>query len=311
MIQFRKHIILLVGLVVLSLTLYLTKAIPSRNNINHDLFALNDTSEVQNISIRKKNKVINVSRIEDNWILNDSLKVDQSLIQIFNVIMSKVQVLRPVSPINFEEIKKDMIEKGQLVTLNLSAKKFEFYTGGNAAKTQAYFADSELNNIYLVMIPGHNNYLSGIFELTLNQWRDRTLFASSWRTIQSLEIKYNSSLADDLHIYFDKKFMNVKGVSSLDTVTLMNYLSQFEQFQVNDYLNEGEFIRFDSLMNTAPIAHIELKDIDKSRNRSLNIYQKIPKQQFYLFSSIQNQMIVIDQSRVNNLLKSPSFFQRK
>lgn len=309
--ELKYHIAILIGLIIVSLSIWISHSTSSSTDSNFDYFQISDTSKVISIQIERTNAVIQVIRNEGQWTLNDTLQTDPSLIKIFNAIMTQVQVLRPVSHINFQEIKNDIIEEGQKVVVTSEDDSYTFFTGGNAKKTQSYFANEDLSEIYLVSIPGYNNYLSGIFELTLDQWRDRVLFSSSYRTIQNLTIEFTNSQNEDLEMYFEDRFMKVKGVQSIDTTSLMQYLAQFEHFQVNDYLRKGAYPKFDSLLSTAPIAILSLKDIDKTKNKQIKIFNKIPSQRFYLFLDADQQMIVIDENRVNQLLKSPDFFASK
>jgi len=308
--ELRSHIVLLSGLLLLSVLLATVQSGDYPSGSGHkDRFIVQDTSKIQGILIEKPDKKIKVERRGNAWLLNDTFKTDPALIKIFNAVMSQVQVARPVSAMNFEEVKADLLRSGQKVTVTSDSKKIAFYSGGNTNKTQAYFADENLQEIYLVQIPGYNHYLSGIFELSLNQWRDRLLFESSWRSIQSLNIDYLEGQKENLDIRFEIKFMKVKDVIQLDTTKLMTYLSQFERFQVNDYLDPGQFPTYDSLLQTDPMVVLELRDIDKSKNRSLRIFNKINDQRFFLFADEENQMIVIDEKRVDNLLKIPDFFK--
>ncbi|WP_162555961.1 hypothetical protein [Reichenbachiella versicolor] len=302
----NKHILILIGLIVVSVGLFFYDGSNSSSvSFDVDMFQIEDTSSLKSLIIERFGKKIEIQN-PDGWLLNERYAVDPSLIKVTKAIMSQVSIIRPVSRLNFDEIKTDLLTKGAKVTLGTKTGVKSFYAGGNATKSVGYFANENLTDIYVVGIPGYENYLSGIFELTLNQWRDRMLFASNWRSIQNLRIKYSN--AENLDIYFDKKFLAVNSVNLLDTAVFMDYLSQYEQFMLNDYLDEGEFPRYDSLSKVEPFATLTLDDIDASRSRNLKIYPLIPKERFYLLKDDSDQMIVVDKGRMEKLMKKGSYF---
>ncbi|MEO9802478.1 MAG: hypothetical protein ABJF04_04485 [Reichenbachiella sp.] len=310
MTRIKKLSFVLIGLLVVSFMLSWVGNKDRVSSFDKSLFAIADTTQIRGIIIESNGQTISIKRGEEQWSLNDTYRVDPQLVYLSQRILNAVQTQRPVSPSNFVAIKSDLQESGRLINVELSdGQSKKFYAGGNAAKTTAYFGNEDLTEIFSVAIPGYKSYLSGIFELSLNQWRDRVLFASDWRTIQDLNINYTDPTQPDLTIFFDNKFLAVKEVDLLDTATLMNYLQPMGFFQVNDYLDKGNFTRYDSLLAVEPIAELTLKDIDSSKNSTLIIYPKIPGERFYLLTDESDEMIVVDQQRMEKLLVTSSFFE--
>lgn len=312
MTKIKKLSFVFVGLLVVSLALTWVGKKEKVVSVDKTLFAVADTTQMVSLTITSDDNQIVISREEKNWRINEQYNADPQLIYLTQRILNAVQTQRPVSQSNFESIKKELQTEGKLVAVGFEdGHTQQFYAGGNAAKTTAYFGDDNLTIIYTVAIPGYKSYLSGIFELSLNQWRDRVLFASSWRTIQDLEINYASAGQEDLSIRFDQQFLAVGGVHALDTAALMNYLQPLEFFQLNDYLTPGNFPKYDSLLEVAPIATVKLQDINPSNNRQLAVYPKITGEQFYLLTDQTNEMIVVDAARMERLLVGSSAFKRK
>lgn len=310
MTKIKKLSFVFVGLAVVSLLLMWMGKKERIVHVDKDLFAIADTTQISGLTIGSKDQVIDIERKESNWQINDRYKADPQLIYLAQRILNAVQTQRPVGKSNFETIKNHLVESGIKVQVYFSdGDQRVFYAGGNTAKTTAYFANEGLTKIYTVAIPGYKSYLSGIFELSLNQWRDRVLFESDWRTIQQLEINYADENLTDLRIAFEDKFLAVAGVNSLDTAALMEYLHPLEFFQLNDYLTPGSFPRYDSLKDSAPIATLEVRDIDADNNRSLKVYPKILGERFYLVTDAAGEMIVVDEGRMENLLAQPQQFQ--
>lgn len=310
MTRIKKLSFVLIGLLFISLILYWYELQEKAPSIDKGMFAIADTTQVIGITIESKNKTVAIQRQENKWLLNDEYGVDPGLIYLSMRILNAVQTQRPVSRSNFDALKNELKSSARKVSIALNGGQSKsFYAGGNAAKTTAYFASDDWSEIYLVTIPGYKSYLSGIFELSPNQWRDRMLFASSWRTIQRLQIDYVDGTTSDLNIFYDKQFLAVEHIAELDTAVLMNYLQPLEFFQVNDYLDQGSFSKYDSLLSVEPLANLSLEDIDAVKNKRLIVYPKIPGERFYLVTDQSQQMIVVDQQRMENLLAEPSLFE--
>ncbi|MCV9385373.1 DUF4340 domain-containing protein [Reichenbachiella ulvae] len=298
----------LIALVLVSVALFVFDGKGGgSDNIDRTRFLVEDTAAIQSVTINSKAFDLKVEKQEGSWVLNDSLAVDPSVMRVMKSILSQVNVQRPISQLNVEEIRELLRNTGQQVTLELNGEEKTFFAGGNVNKTQAYFADADLENIYLVNIPGYNHYLSGIFELTPNQWRDRELFDSNYRSIQNLTIDYADG--SQLVLEFEDRFFAVNQLQRIDTAVLMDYLNGFEGFLLNDYLSPGMFPSYDSLLQTEPIAKLNLTDIDASKNRALEIYAKIPGEQFYLLSDGKQEMMVVDERRTEMLLKREDDFK--
>lgn len=312
MTKIKKLSFVFVGLFVISLLLTWTGKKDRIVSVDKDLFSIADTTLMSGIVIQSESKDISIQRGSNVWQINGRYKADPQLIYLSQRILNAVQTQRPVSQSNLVAIRNELKKEGAKVKVQFSTgEEKRFYAGGNAAKTTAYFGNEDLTKIYTVAIPGYNSYLSGIFELTLNQWRDRVLFASSWRTIQDLTVDYTDPSLTDLNIYFDKQFLAVKGVNSLDTAALITYLQPLAYFQLNDYLNSGSFPKYDSLLTVKPVAKLLLKDIDSDNNRELTVYPKIEGERFYLLTNQAKEMMVVDEGRMETLMAKPSDFMRK
>lgn len=312
MTKVKKLGAIFISLLILSVILHFAGKKKTISATDKALFSIADTTQIQSLNIETDGQNIAVVRGENQWMLNDKYKADPQLIYLFQRILQAVETQRPVSQSNFDVIRSELETTGRKLEITMAnGSTRTFYAGGNQAKSTAYFANEDLSQIFIVVIPGYKTYVSGIFELTLNQWRDRTLFNSSWRTLQNLNIDYNHQNKQDLDISFDGQFLSVKDVNNLDTAAMMNYLQPLENFQLNDYLEQGSFPRYDSLLATTPLAKITVRDIDESNNLDLTVFRKIKGERFYLLVNDSKEMIVVDQGRMNKILVQPSAFMRQ
>ncbi|MFY0650611.1 MAG: hypothetical protein JXQ96_01195 [Cyclobacteriaceae bacterium] len=293
-------------LILVSILLALTGGKDNRRSFDSNLFTVADTASVVGISIKTLDKSMKIERGASGWRVNEQYKADPSLVKVMQSILSRVRIKRPVSKLNMEDVVVDLQNNGRAVSIDFDDNStLTFFAGGSSSKKLSTYSDGD--KAYVVEIPGYDNYISGIFELSENQWRDRLLFSSTWRSLQSLDIDYASG-QEDVSIYFDKKFLAVSGVEKLDTAALMSYVEQYQYFQINDFLDKGTYPRYDSLLLTQPLAKIDIKDIDLSKNGVIEVYPKIPGEQFYLTSNEAREMMVIDAQRMNKLLSKKDQF---
>ena len=278
------------------------------DDFESDIFQVKDTAALISIKVTNGELSNELLKNNGNWTLNSKYAVDNNLTKILTTILAQVQVKRPVARLNNQEVFKNLLQNGKKINISLAGgSEITFISGGNNAKTASYFADVATAQVYIVEIPGYNNYLSGIFELTENQWRDRILFSSSWRTIKTLNIQYQNEAI--LQIDFEDRFLKIQGVSKMDTTSLLTYLQQYEYFQINDYLELGSYPKYDSLLLTSPIATLLISDIDNSKNRAIKVFPKMKGERFFLLSDSSNQMMVVDEKRMNSLLVTSNQFK--
>lgn len=303
-----KLFIVLIVLIAVSISLALIDTGSKRNSFEVDIFQVSDTATIQSISIKGDGINNVIEKNDGQWVLNGNYKTDESLIKIISTILSQVVIKRPVAKLSNLEILEGLKNNGREVTiLQKDGSKISFLSGGNDSKTTSYFANLSGDQVYIVEIPGYKNYISGIFELTENQWRDRLIFSTSWRTLKTLSIDYKGK--PNFHIAFEDRFLKVGGVDKMDTTALLEYLEQYQYFQINDYLDEGDYPKYDSLLKTNPFANITISDIDDSRNKSLMIFPKMQGERFYLLTDEAKEMMVVDEKRMESLLVSPEQFK--
>lgn len=300
-----KLLVILAGLVLVSVFISFSGKEDNRQSFDPQMFTVKDTSMIESVAI-SSNTVNEITRRNGIWRLNDKFNADFNMVEVMKSILSQVKVKRPVAKLNQEDIIKDLKLTGKKVTVNYTdGTSSNFIAGGNSSKKDSYYLMDE--KAYLVEIPGYNNYISGIFELTENQWRDRVLFSTTWRSLQSLNIDYTNE-EEDLEVFFDEKFLAVKGVNQLDTTSLMEYIGQFQYFQINDFLEKGKYKKYDSLFQTEHTAVITISDIDASKNRKLQVYPLMKGESFYLLTDEKQEMMVIDSKRMDNILSKKGQF---
>jgi len=305
----HKLILILLLLIVTSLALSFSGGKTSSTRFRIDTFSLADTSAIQSITIMNDELVKLEKSAAGNWVVNDQFDVDPSLKRVLLAVLNQVSVKRPVAQIQNEEITASL-KNGTRVQIALEDRNLAFYAGGSPERTQSYFLEEGSDQPYVVEIPGYRNYISGIFELKELQWKDRKIFNTHWRSLQSLQVDYPGNSEISFRIFFNREFFEIEGISAIDTTALMTYLAPFEYFETNEFIQSGFSSRYDSLLKTEPIAIITIEDINKSRSQQLTLFSKPDDDNFVLGLNKDGEMSLFDFRRIRQLLAKRDDFSR-
>lgn len=290
MIKKRNQILsaVLVLLLIVNLIFALLPDTKSSVSFDERMFAVTDTSSINRISITKNDEVILLNREDDGWELNGKYSVDAGLKNLFMNILQRVTVKKPAT-----------IDLVKPITVEIDGSIF--MVSGNATQTKTYFTSE--GQSYEVEIPGYSEYLGGIFELNLDQWRDRLAYNGSWRTIQKLKMDYTSSDDMDFEIQFSESFFEVTEVPAIDSSKVVAYLNQFQYLQTNERVSSGRFKRYDSLAKTVPLAKLTIESINYSAPEQFLIYPSLDNEAYHLVMNKAGEMMIFDKKRINGLLQ--------
>lgn len=291
----KRLLIILLALAAVNVAFYFAGNLKSGVSFDENRFTLTDTMGVERIRIGEE---VNLTREAGKWMINGQYAVDRSLRRLLISILNRVEVKKPV----------DMeVQPGTQVEL-FGNDPLNFTFWGNPTKTRTYFSMTGDDQVYEVHIPGYNDYLGAIFELTPDQWRDRLLLDASWRTIQNLSLDYLDNDADDFTISFDKDFFVIPGINQLDSNAVVDYLNRFQYFQGNEWISAGRFRRYDSLARMPALATLSIQTLSGKEPFLLEIFPKLPEEQFYLVMTYDESMMVIDENRIRDLLRKKKDF---
>lgn len=285
---------MLVLVLIINLVVFLLPGKGSKTTFDEHMFAVADTASISSVQLILGTKVVELTKSEDGWELNGQYRIDEGLRRLLFSIMQRVRVKRPVH---------EAVKDGVKVKLNNDS----FMVSGNATQTKTYFTKE--GESYEVEIPGYRDYLASIFELNVDQWRDRLVFNGSWRTIQRLNLDYIDSDEKDFEIAFNDEFFNISGVSKLDSGLVVDYLNQFQYLQANERISRGRFPRYDSLVESKPLAILTLESINYSAPETLIIFPSLENEGFNLVKNSIGEMVIFDKRRINNMLMSRDDFK--
>lgn len=304
--QRNKNITLLIILSILfvSSVILTISDKPVKNTIRaKNLFTLQDTSRVRKISIVSGDKEIHLLRNSNSWQLNDSFEAEKNIVKVLLSILKDVEVERNVSKDHARAIEQELKNHGYLVNIeDENSLLLQFYVKGNDNKTESFMMRYQSQIPYLVNIPGYDSYVAGIFEIPANDWRDRTILNASWRSIQQLHIQYQHHPEYDVNIKFDFNFLSIDGVEKLDTTKMMHYLAQYNPLQADRYIDQGQYRKYDSLLNTTPTVKISVRDIKPENTKSMEFFPAFSGDPMMLaYIPEDKQMVLFESKRIKNI----------
>jgi len=316
MSQKYKNVTLLVifGILVLSsIILGLTDETRINTNERKEIFSVQDTSKVDLISIVSKDHTVLLEKKDAIWVVNEKYKAEQNIVKVLLSILKDVEGVRNVPKINEKDISQYILDNGCLIEISGNGKMINsFYASGNANKTVSYMMPSGSTDPMIAGIPGYESYVAGIFEISANDWRDRVILSTNWRTLQKLGINYSEYPEYNLNIKFDFNFLNVEGITNLDTARMMAFIGEFNLLQADRYLDKGQNERYDSLLQTPPTVSLTIADIDSRNSKSIDFFPLIKNDPMMLgYVKEDDQMALFETQRIQNLFAIKSDFEAK
>ena len=292
-------------LLLLNMWLLSSKTSFKQLNFDTDLFAISDTSEIEKIGIKSSTFEYMMSR-SSKWRLNDELPSDPSIRKIFFTMLQRIKIARELTGEEQSTVYTRFDYVGTEVVVWFNGGQLAFKVVGNSNQTKTYFLIDE--HVYEVEIPGYRDYLASIFELKMDQWRDRLIFNGNWRTIQKMEAFYPEHPERDFSIQFKETFYEVVGLEKIDSSEVVNFLNQFEFLQANERISVGFLSAFDSLSKTAPELVIRLEDIKYKQPIEIRIFGELPGQQIRLVLDQNAEMMVFEAQRIEPFFRTREDF---
>lgn len=311
--QRRRNLVLLsilVGLITLTTVLIKWDPGVSRTNLDESKFSVGNIADLDRIVIAGKTHNIDLQKQFDNWTLNEQYQADPYMIELLLSLLNRIRVSRPVAKGNVESVMELINTSGgkvQLYQNDVLVK--QFMVGGDPDQRFTFFMEEQESKPFLVRIPGYNDYLAPIFNLTTSQWRNRVIFNSSWRSIKRIQVTYTDQPDWDFTIQYRQNFLEIEGLSQLDTAKMMNYLEIFSRFPAEGFIEPAEYPQYQNLIKESrPQLRIELEDINSGRNNLLELYPKLDGDIYYVGLVKGEDMALFDASRIGSLMVSKKDF---
>lgn len=300
---------LLISLVMLSaVTLaWYWYAQRDRSVVNKTLFRVDRLDEVDQVVLERGSDQVVLKFDGARWLVNNEV-ADRNLIDVLFATLQQAQPVRPLAQAQQDSVKQKLQAEAVHVRVMTGEEVLiSFVAGGNARKTQAYFFQQD-EDVYLMAIPGYRVYVSGIFELDKNGWKDKHAFQINWRNFQSLSASFPRSPADDFKVSFTDGFFGIEELPATDTTRLNDYLDAVSFLTVDSYVS-NDALR-DSLLSAQPALTLSLRDV-ANRTFVLSLYPN-PRNPSHIAGIIDStQLAWFERRLVEGILKTRSHFAAK
>ncbi|MEQ9414490.1 MAG: DUF4340 domain-containing protein, partial [Cyclobacteriaceae bacterium] len=247
------------GLIVVAVALFFYQT--DRQEVDKNIFKVNDLPSVDRATLSSASGEVELSFNGSKWLVNKNQEADEQLITVLFATLQQAEPKRQVANSQKDVVASTLTKNGvKLELYQGDALVKSFYAGGNTAKTEAYFMGDD-SNPYIMTIPGYRVYVSGVFELAANGWRDRRVFNFNWRNFKKLEAQFSRQSSQNFTIADQGSGFELVSSPPSDTTKLNDYLDAVSLLIAKEYLTSGQVPVYDSLMQTSPIATISVYDL--------------------------------------------------
>jgi hypothetical protein len=276
--------------------------------VDRNTFRLVDYQTVDHVEMQSGENKVSLKFNGTRWVVNDAFDADRNMIKVLFATLQGTEPKRLVSASLQDSLKNRLKQNGVNVSLFSGQNRVQhFVAGGNESKTQAYFLQPDQDKVYVMNIPGYRVYVSGIFELTTNQWRDKYVFRLNWEmNFKSLRADFPDSPSESFTVARGRDdLFGIDGIEA-DTAKLFTFLDNVSLLTVDEYVASSTLA--DSLSNVRPLMIITVNDIG-SKSYSLKIFKEKGSQVPGLLH--ENQPVILNRLMVRPILRPKSFFKAK
>jgi len=303
----KKLAALLLTLIAIMVVLYVIKDEPDRIDIDREVFAYDDPSQIDRVSIDLGEEVVELNFDGTRWLVNSQYKADPQRVKVLFAVLKQVRARRAAARQQQDSLQSKMSTDGQTVSFFSSGKKIHgFKVIGNADKGLTFMSQPQ-EDIYVAEIPGYRSYLAGIFEVDEQGWRDPLVFDINWRNIQSVHIIYPNQSENSFDVSFNDGDYKINQLQKTDTTKLFDLLDEVSRLYVNDYLRKSEVEGY-ALQKDTTIATIALVDVG-GNYKTLEVLGKIDGENTHLVKKDSSDFGVISSEMLRTALRPRRFFQ--
>lgn len=308
----KMLMILLAVLVAFSAILGFMDRNPRGGTVRKERYAVDDTASVQRIVIRSDALALDnaLEKNKKGWTINESHEADRNIVRVLLSVLQQVRVARPVPKVRQEEVKQQLSREGiEVQVYDDKGLMKAFYVYGNNTKTETVFAERPAGPAHIMVLPGYDSYVAGIFEVTSLDWRSRAVFSSTWRSLQRLEILYPDSPKKNVEIRFNIDFFEITGVEQIDTTAMMGFLEGLQYFEAERYIEPEDGGAYDSLLQTEPLAIVSVDDVVASRDNRVILYPALTGERVHLGLLGAEEIALFNKATVDGILKQKEDFR--
>jgi hypothetical protein len=295
----KNFILLVIFLILLGWTAVYINLEQKQEGLSIDelKFSVTDTASIDQIIITGNEFTNILSKASGYWKVNDTYSLDPSMHKVLMSVLNQVRVKRTVPKTELQKISEDILNNGFKIEIKSSpAPDRVFYAGGNGISLSYFMGEDGVP--YIVHLPGYESYVTGIFEVAENDWRDRLIFKTSWLGIKTLDLSYPGNANNNISVKAENNLYTVAGITELDTAGLMGFLDKISYFYTDQFIDAGQVEAYDSLKETKPFAILLVNSLGMVEPVGIRFYSQLPDDNVMLGVLNDGQMCLFSSSRI-------------
>ena len=241
------------------------------------------------------------------WMVNDQYPADRRAMQVLFGTVEHVRPRRPVSEKQLQSVKQQLQSSGTRVKFFVKDALIKSYVaGGIAAKPEAWFQVGDKDPV-IVNIPGYRVYSAGVFEQTVNDWRDKRVFSLNWRNFKKLDVVFTKNAADGFTISGKGRVFRIDGMNEVDTAKVNTYLDDVSLLVGESFYQQGQRARIDSLVAGPTSFDVVVTDVGNQPYR-LEVFPPL-RNEANVFGRVNGEIMVFPRAEIVRIAKKKSWFR--
>ena len=256
-------------------------------------FAIPDTNLITKITLQNRSlDYVELSRVDSNWTLNDSLIANQNLINIVLKTIKEMRVKSPIARAALPNIIKRMaIQNTELNIFKKNKKIKTIYIGGETPDQLGTFMMIHgAKEPYIVHIPGFNGYLSSRFSCNESIWKSKRIFNQK---ITKAEYTFQNTT----------DYIETINLPELNNIYCESFLTNNKNFKINNIIQREPFLKLktiDSEGDFTTLYCIRKNPVNKEKYKE----HKYDRERFYGFS--KNSLMLIQYNQFQKIFQQES-----
>lgn len=306
--QDKKNKTLAVSTIVLTIAIVVFWFFAFREDnieIDETAFAINDIASIDRVEMQSVRDTVVLRFDGVKWMVNDKYPADRRTIQVLFGTIEHVKPRRPVSEKRLREVSDQLRTSG--TTIRFFAKDAllkSFVVGGNPQKPEAWYQLPGGDPV-IMNIPGYRVYASGVFEQTVNDWRDKRVFGLNWRNFRSLTTTFTKD-RESYTITGKDNFFSVEGMEA-DTAKVNTYLDDVSLLIGEGFYTRGQRARIDSLLAGPTSFEVTVTDIGDRAFR-LEVFPPL-RNEADVYGRVNGEIMVFPRTEMARIAKKKSWFR--
>lgn len=297
----------MVGLILAIVALWFFAFRESEIEVDANEFAVAEMANIDRVEMSSNQDTVVLRYDGSKWMVNDTYPADRRIIQVLFGTIEHVRPRRPVSDKKRTEVLKQLDQSGTTVSFFVRDQMVKRYrVGGNPQKPEAIF-QVEGHEPMVVNIPGYRVYASGVFEQTESDWRDKRVFAFSWRNFRSLTTTFTKDPSETFTISLKDRVFAVEGMTAVDTAKVNTYLDDVSLLVGDGFYLAGQAPRVDSLLAGPTSFKVLVTDIG-SQQYELEVYPPL-RDQTEVYGRVRGEVMTFKRAEMARIAKKKTWFR--